>query len=82
MFRSETTVARPMLGDFPGTPEIGPRRGCQNEIPGALGPKELEQLARGVGHVSFHRSRQELSIVEFSIPAEAQRIATLGFVAD
>jgi hypothetical protein len=64
MFRNETTMTGSVLGDFPGTPEICSRDGREDEIPGARSRKKLEQLARCVRHVSFPRSRQELSIVE------------------
>src|SRR5436309_10466476 len=64
MFRNETAMTRPVLRDLPGPPEIGPRRGCENEITSARSPKQLEQLAGCIRHVGFPRSRQELSIVE------------------
>src|SRR2546428_336622 len=41
MLRDETAMTGPMLRDFPGAPEIRPRRGRQGEIAGPGAPKQL-----------------------------------------
>ena len=41
MLRDETAMTGPMLRDFPGAPEIRPRRGRQGEVAGPGAPKQL-----------------------------------------
>ena len=56
MFRNETTVAGPVLRDFPRVPEIDTRRGRQDEIAGPGCLEKLKQLTGCVRHVAVPRS--------------------------
>ena len=82
MFRNKTAVASSVFGSFPRPPEVVAGSSRQDEIPRAGRSKELQQLAWRVRHVGFPRSGQHFTIIDVYVPAQTERIAILGFVAD